>query len=45
MQPVNKFMMFYMAVSDMPGAKGFYTDKLGLKVLFYQTDSLYGQFK
>jgi catechol 2,3-dioxygenase-like lactoylglutathione lyase family enzyme len=32
MQPVNKLMMFYMAVSDMPKAKGFYTDKLGLKV-------------
>lgn len=25
-------MMFYMAVSDMPKAKEFYADKLGLKV-------------
>ncbi len=32
MQPVNKLMMLYMAVSDMPRARGFYTDKLGLKV-------------
>jgi catechol 2,3-dioxygenase-like lactoylglutathione lyase family enzyme len=32
MQPVNKLMMFYMAVSDMPKAKEFYVDKLGLKV-------------
>ena len=32
MQPVNKFMMFYMAVDDMPRAKSFYADKLGLKV-------------
>jgi catechol 2,3-dioxygenase-like lactoylglutathione lyase family enzyme len=32
MQPVNKFMMLYMAVSDMPKAKEFYVDKLGLKV-------------
>jgi catechol 2,3-dioxygenase-like lactoylglutathione lyase family enzyme len=32
MQPVNKLMMFYMAVSDMPKAKEFYADKLGLKI-------------
>ena len=32
MQPVNKLMMFYMAVSNMPKAKGFYVDKLGLTV-------------
>lgn len=32
MQVVNKLMMFSMAVSDMPKAKAFYTDKLGLKV-------------
>ena len=32
MQPVNKLMMLYMAVSDMPKAKEFYADKLGLKV-------------
>jgi len=32
MQTVNKLMMFYMAVSDMPKAKEFYVDKLGLKV-------------
>ena len=32
MQPVNKLMMFYMAVGDMPKAKEFYADKLGLKV-------------
>ncbi len=32
MQVVNKLMMFYMAVSDMPKAKAFYADKLGLKV-------------
>lgn len=32
MQPVNKLMMLYMAVLDMPKAKEFYADKLGLKV-------------
>lgn len=32
MQPVNKFMMLYMAVNDMPKAKEFYADKLGLKI-------------
>ena len=32
MQPVNKFIMLYMAVSNMPKAKEFYVDKLGLKV-------------
>ncbi len=32
MEPVNKLMMFYMAVSDMPKAKEFYVDKLGLRV-------------
>jgi predicted enzyme related to lactoylglutathione lyase len=29
---VNKLMRFKMAVSDMPKAKAFYVDKLGLKV-------------
>ena len=33
MQPVNKFMMLYMAVSDMPKSKEFYADKLGLKIM------------
>ena len=33
MQSVNKLMMFSMAVSDMPKAKAFYVDKLGLKVV------------
>lgn len=33
MQVVNKFMMFSTAVSDMPKAKAFYVDKLGLKVV------------
>ena len=32
MQGLNKLMMFSMAVSDMPKAKAFYVDKLGLKV-------------
>ena len=32
MQVVNKLMMFSMAVSDMPKAKAFYVDKLGLEV-------------
>ncbi len=32
MQVVDKLMMFSMAVSDMPKAKAFYVDKLGLKV-------------
>jgi len=32
MQIVDKFMMLQIAVSDMPKAKKFYTDKLGLKV-------------
>ncbi len=32
MQVVNKLMRFKMAVSDMPKAKAFYVDKLGLKV-------------
>ena len=32
MQVVNKLMRFKMAVSDMPKAKAFYADKLGLKV-------------
>lgn len=31
MQVVNRFTMFQMAVSDMPKAKEFYIDKLGLK--------------
>jgi catechol 2,3-dioxygenase-like lactoylglutathione lyase family enzyme len=32
MQGVKELMMFSMAVSDMPKAKAFYVDKLGLKV-------------
>ena len=32
MQVVNKFMMLAVAVGDMPKAKAFYGDKLGLKV-------------
>jgi catechol 2,3-dioxygenase-like lactoylglutathione lyase family enzyme len=32
MQLVKKLMMFSMAVSDMPKAKAFYVDKLGLQV-------------
>ncbi len=32
MQVVDKFMMFQVAVSDMPKAKEFYADMLGLKV-------------
>ena len=32
MQVANKLMRFKMAVSDMPKAKAFYADKLGLKV-------------
>lgn len=32
MQVVDKLMMFHLAVSDMPKAKDFYSDKLGLKV-------------
>jgi catechol 2,3-dioxygenase-like lactoylglutathione lyase family enzyme len=32
MQVVDKFMMFQVAVKDMPKAKAFYADKLGLKV-------------
>ena len=32
MQVVNKLMMLAMNVSDMPRAKAFYADKLGLKV-------------
>ncbi|EDK72414.1 Glyoxalase/bleomycin resistance protein/dioxygenase [candidate division TM7 genomosp. GTL1] len=32
MQVVDKLMMFHMAVSDMPKAKEFYADNLGLKV-------------
>jgi catechol 2,3-dioxygenase-like lactoylglutathione lyase family enzyme len=31
-QVVNKFMMLTMNVSDMPKAKAFYADKIGLKV-------------
>jgi len=33
MQFVDKLMMFSLAVSDMPKAKAFYVDKLGLKVV------------
>jgi catechol 2,3-dioxygenase-like lactoylglutathione lyase family enzyme len=32
MQVVDKLTRFKMAVSDMPNAKAFYTDKLGLKI-------------
>ena len=32
MQLVDRLMRFKMAVSDMPNAKAFYADKLGLKV-------------
>ena len=32
MQTVNKLMMLAINVSDMPKAKAFYADKLGLKV-------------
>ena len=32
MQPVTKLMMLAVVVSDMPKAKAFYADKLGLKV-------------
>jgi len=32
MQVVDKLTRFKMAVSDMPNAKAFYADKLGLKV-------------
>ncbi len=32
MQAVKKLMMIAVAVSDMPKAKAFYADKLGLKV-------------
>ena len=31
-QVVNKLIMFIVAVSDMPKAKAFYVDKLGLKI-------------
>jgi predicted enzyme related to lactoylglutathione lyase len=33
MQVIDKLMMFIVAVSDMPKAKEFYGDKLGLKVV------------
>jgi catechol 2,3-dioxygenase-like lactoylglutathione lyase family enzyme len=33
MQVINKFVMFSIIVSDMPKAKTFYADKLGLKVM------------
>ena len=32
MQPISKLTMFQMAVGDMPEAKNFYIEKLGLKV-------------
>src|SRR5262245_44987243 len=32
MQVVNKFTMLLMKVSDMPKAKAFYADTLGLKI-------------
>ncbi len=33
MQTVNKLMMVYMAVNDMPKAKEFYAETLGLKIM------------
>ena len=33
MQAIDNFMMFSMAVNDMPIAKEFYSDKLGLNVV------------
>ncbi len=33
MQPVNKLVMIAVAVSNMPKAKAFYSDNLGLKVM------------
>ena len=41
MQVIDKFMMLQVAVSDMPKAKAFYVDKLGLKVTtdFRQDDN------
>jgi len=33
MKIIDKLLMFHMAVSDMPKAKEFYSDKLGLKVV------------
>jgi catechol 2,3-dioxygenase-like lactoylglutathione lyase family enzyme len=40
MQVVDKLMMFSMAVSNMPKAKAFYVDKLGLKITtdYHQDD-------
>lgn len=32
MQVIDRFMMLSVAVSDMPKAKAFYADKLGLKI-------------
>jgi len=32
MQPVNKLMMLTLAVKDMPAAKAFYSDILGMKI-------------
>ena len=32
MQVIDKFMMLQVAFSDMPEAKAFYSDKLGLKI-------------
>lgn len=32
MQIIDKFMMCHIAVNDMPKAKEFYADKLGLKI-------------
>lgn len=33
MQVINKLTMLYMPVSNMPKAKEFYSDKLGLKIV------------
>lgn len=41
MQVVNSFKMLHVAVNDMPAAKEFYADKLGLEVVndYRQDDS------
>src|SRR5438094_9560653 len=43
MQVIDKLMMFGMIVSDMPKAKAFYVDKLGLRVTTdYREDDEHG---
>ncbi|MDE2213418.1 MAG: VOC family protein [Patescibacteria group bacterium] len=41
MQTISKFIQFIVGVTDMPKAKEFYADKLGLKIMtdFRQEDS------